>query len=703
MKTTNSDPMDGDGLQDCQRGRNATCLHSAAKRLIQRMLCLGLGLACAWPAVAQAPKAAPSALLFSYQVNGATPLTAQSVQVTVPTGSSGAILTVAVVTPAGWLTVTPDQGRVPLTLTVRANPTGLAPGSYLGQITVTSPLAVSNPAVVSVTLSITNAPSSLSVTSPSFTGLTPSLAFDYLTGTSGLPNPPTATLSIATTGSESIQFNVTATDTSAVKGSGGTLRVNASGQSPSVTTPGFAMPGGFVLITVSLDPLALTSLLPGSYTGTISIIATNPLNGSATVAVALQVSAGPPKVGSIWPNSITAAPVVAPVIDITGDNFFSTSVVTIVQSGSKIPVPVPYTLISRKQLQATIPVATLTPSTTPPITNPLGAWTMVVTNPGQAPVAKPFTVTDGTVPAISAVVDSASYLASAFQNGTAPDPVLGKQSVAPREIISIFGQNLGPTPLLTAVPTAATGTTAPLVYPTTLGNVQVEFRIPTATGTSKVVLAPLIMVFANQINAIVPHEVTEAVAVAPATVPIVTIRVVNGVTLATPAATSPTPVYVVAANPAIFTFGALGQGQAAVLNYDGATNSYLINSAKNPATRGSTISIYATGMGDLTIPGVPPSSCPTPPVAGLPLGNGEVACAAITLPNFALNVNVFIDGQLSVVSYAGTSPGSVGGLVQINAVVPPTAHAGQAIAITTSVGDQVNARRSQPLVTLSVK
>jgi uncharacterized protein (TIGR03437 family) len=108
-------------------------------------------------------------------------------------------------------------------------------------------------------------------------------------------------------------------------------------------------------------------------------------------------------------------------------------------------------------------------------------------------------------------------------------------------------------------------------------------------------------------------------------------------------------------------------------------------------------------MGDLTIPGTPPASCPTPPVAGLPLGNGEVACAAITLPNFAVNVNVFIDGQLSVVNYAGTSPGSVGGLVQINAVVPPTAHTGQAITITTSVGDKVNARRSQPLVTLAVK
>src|ERR1017187_9905780 len=163
MKTANSDPMDGDGRQDCERGRDATCLHSAARRLIQLIFCCGLGLACAWPAVAQVPNAAPSALLFSYQFNGATPLPAQTVQVTVPTGPSGSILTVAVVTPAPWLTVTPDAGRVPLALTVRANPTGLTPGSYLGQITVTSPQAVSNPALISVTLSITNPHSSLSM------------------------------------------------------------------------------------------------------------------------------------------------------------------------------------------------------------------------------------------------------------------------------------------------------------------------------------------------------------------------------------------------------------------------------------------------------------------------------------------------------------------------------------------------------------
>ena len=136
-----------------------------------RVLCCVL-LACGGAALAQGPKAAPSSLLFSYQVDGPTPLAAQTVQVTVPAALSASILTVAVVTPAlpkpptGWLTVTPDTGRAPMTLSVMVNPTNLGLGNYTGQISVSSPLAVSNPAIITVSLSITNPPSTLSVTSP---------------------------------------------------------------------------------------------------------------------------------------------------------------------------------------------------------------------------------------------------------------------------------------------------------------------------------------------------------------------------------------------------------------------------------------------------------------------------------------------------------------------------------------------------------
>lgn len=675
-----------------------------ARQFLQTTLCCVLGLACAWQAAAQGPKAAPASLIFNYQVNGTTPLPTQTVQITVPVALNLSVLSVAVVNSAanGWLTVTPDTGRAPLALSVMANPTNLSPGSYTGQITVTSTLAVSNPAVISVTLSITNPPSTLSVTSPAapyYTALPPTLAFTYVTGDQALgltPYPASAVLTIATTGSDPIQFSVTASSTGAAASF---LRVWATAQTPALSTVGFAFPAGPVPITVSLDPVNLDTLLPGPYFGTIAVVATNKVNGSASVAVSLQVSAGLPKVTSIWPASVSASPTVAPVIDIIGDNFFSTSVVTLVQNGSVTPITVPYKLVSRKQLQATIPISILTPTVTAPVTNPLGAWTIVVTNPGQAAVPTAFTVTSGTVPSISTVVDAASYLPAAVQIGTTPDPVLGLQTVAPREIISIFGQNLGPATLLTAIPAATPPATAPLSYGTTLGGVTVTFSIPIVTagvpGTLSVD-APLIMVSINQINAIVPREVIQAVAAAPG--PSVTITVKNGAI-----STLPVKVYVVAANPAIFSFAGLGQGQAAVLNYDSATSSYVINSSKNAAARGSTISIYATGMGDL----IPAASAPVlpcvSPLVGAALGSGEVACSAITLPNFGTEVNVFIDGQLSVVNYAGTSPGSVGGLIQINAVVPPTAHVGAAITITTSVGPKATARRSQPLVTMGVK
>jgi uncharacterized protein (TIGR03437 family) len=139
-------------------------------------------------------------------------------------------------------------------------------------------------------------------------------------------------------------------------------------------------------------------------------------------------------------------------------------------------------------------------------------------------------------------------------------------------------------------------------------------------------------------------------------------------------------------NPGLFSFDGLGKGQAAVLNYDDASGSYVINSSSAPAARSSTIVIYATGLGDLLDPTIP---------------NGQVATGATTLA--ANTVRVDIDGQPAVVTYAGTTPGAVSGLVQINAIVPPTVRAPAAVPITVSVGTTVTARRSQPLVTIAVK
>jgi uncharacterized protein (TIGR03437 family) len=627
------------------------------------------------------PAAAPGSLTFTYQVNSPTFPVAGKVTVTLPAATALLPMNITVSSnPQGWLTVTPDTGRSPLTLTVTVNPTSLTPGSYTGNISINTVPAGSNPAVVAVTLLISNPPSTLLVSSPSSnysppasgTAL-PSLTFSYTTGALAAI-PAVAQLDVASNG-DIIPFNVTASGSS-TKGTSVWIRVNQSGQLPNLTTSGVALSGSFVPITVALDLSTLASLDPGSYGGLITVAANNPANGTATVAVNLIVSAGPPTLRTsypIFPASVIAGPTIDPVITIYGDNFFSTSVVAM-QLGTNPSITISSKLLSRKVLQATINkgyLAIPTGTVTYPIT-----WSISVTNPAppnnpaQSPVLTAFQVTDPALPGITSVVNAASYTSTSVHSGTGTSPVVtGATSVSPRQIVSIFGQNLGP---VTVSQTSATGT--PAAYPTSASGIQVAFAYGTPPATT---LAPIIMTSSNQINCIVPVEVASVFGTASTAA---TIQVFNGT-----ASTSTFTVTIVPADPGAFTFGGLGQGQAAVLNYDSTTGSYTLNASKNAAAKGSTISIYVTGLGDLSTA----------------LVNGEVASTAVTLADNTCRVD--IDGQPAVVSYAGTSPGAVAGLVQVNAIIPPTVRTGAAIPISVSIGSAAGARRSQPGVTLAIK
>ena len=120
---------------------------------------------------------------------------------------------------------------------------------------------------------------------------------------------------------------------------------------------------------------------------------------------------------------------------------------------------------------------------------------------------------------------------------------------------------------------------------------------------------------ATQINALAPASLIAN------TITTMSI-VVNGVTMAE------SLVPVVSAAPGIFTIAAEA-GQAAANNQDGS-----LNSASNPAARGSVVSLYATGQGS---------------------GAGHVALT--------------IAGYTASVLYAGPAPGYPG-LMQINAQIP---------------------------------
>ena len=150
------------------------------------------------------------------------------------------------------------------------------------------------------------------------------------------------------------------------------------------------------------------------------------------------------------------------------------------------------------------------------------------------------------------------------------------------------------------------------------------------------------------------------------------VQVQNGKLISDPVALP-----VTATAPSIFSVDLGGTGPAAILNQDGLT----VNSAANPAARGSVISIYATGGGQTSPPGV----------------DGSFSFGPV-FPQLKLPAQVWIDGQPADVLYAGAAPGSVAGLLQVNARVPAAASSG-AVSIQLQVGDAA----SQTGMTMVVK
>jgi uncharacterized protein (TIGR03437 family) len=128
--------------------------------------------------------------------------------------------------------------------------------------------------------------------------------------------------------------------------------------------------------------------------------------------------------------------------------------------------------------------------------------------------------------------------------------------------------------------------------------------------------------------------------------------------------------------PGIFTSNQSGTGQAAALNQDGTPNS-----EANPAARGSTVSLFATGEGQTTPAGA----------------DGRIAGTVLPQPNLAVTAQ--IGGISAKVSYAGGASGIVAGGFQINVEIPAGVTPGSAVPVVVSVGT-VNSRAG---VTIAVK
>jgi uncharacterized protein (TIGR03437 family) len=119
---------------------------------------------------------------------------------------------------------------------------------------------------------------------------------------------------------------------------------------------------------------------------------------------------------------------------------------------------------------------------------------------------------------------------------------------------------------------------------------------------------------------------------------------------------------VLAAVPGIFTIDQSGKNQGAVLNYP----SYAVNGTANKIAKGGVIMIFATSGGE----------------------QGQDGMIVEGAPVHPLPVEVWIDNRKANVIYAGSAPGLISGMLQINAEVPTGARSGTAIPVYIKVGSE---------------
>jgi uncharacterized protein (TIGR03437 family) len=264
----------------------------------------------------------------------------------------------------------------------------------------------------------------------------------------------------------------------------------------------------------------------------------------------------------------------------------------------------------------------------------------ITVQPGSGAVPWVFAVMQQALPVpaiqLNAVVNAASNVGSA---------------VSPGEIVTLYGTNIGPT-TAAGFQVNAGGT-----YAKSLGGTSVLFdNVP----------AGVIYASAIQVNAVAPYGIagqsTTQVQVEYQGVP-----------------SSAISVPVQAAHPGLFTVDSSGLGGGAILNQN-----YSVNSAVNPAPRGSWVMIYCTGGGVTNPPGVDATITPLPP----PLYLLKTSPVAVT-----------IGGVPATVSYSGAAPAQIAGLTQINAQVPASATPGTKVSVTVTIGTW----QSQSGVTMAIE
>ena len=245
------------------------------------------------------------------------------------------------------------------------------------------------------------------------------------------------------------------------------------------------------------------------------------------------------------------------------------------------------------------------------------------------------------------VADSYNRIAVYYQGFTAVNAATSlARPLAPAMMATLY-------PLASATQFGAnTATESGTTWPTSLGDIQVTFA-----GTP----APLYFVSPGQINFFVPQS-----APAGSNVEIEVVQVSTGQVLGA----QQVPINTIA--PGIYTTCQANQAgtqrEACVLNED-----FTVNSASNPAPRGSVIQIFGTGQGMVTNPPADGSAAVSSPLSGTVASPTRVAMGTCFIDDCGTplpgDVGTAGSHSTSWVSFSGLTPGLVG-LWQVNAQIP---------------------------------
>ncbi len=626
--------------------------------------------------------ASPMGLNFNYIIGN--PIPDPSLTSPFVLASNGTPLSATIpATTTTWLKVAPT-GSISLAglldlVTVTVNPSGLLPKVYTATVTINAPAAANKTLALTVTLTVNAAVPQALGTFPAgliqgsaqsvvtllgtglyaksavaATGFTPSTTIT-VTDSALVPATASETLGIPVYPAVSpiLHIPLASTFPSGVQNAFYAQALSAAGGTPPYTWSmnSGALPAGVVLVG---SAIAGTALAPASYNFTLQVTdsavpfpattyqafkLTIYPTGSTALAITMSAATAPSgQVATAYNQTLTASGGTPPYTwSAVGLPAGITLSAAGVLSGSPTSVGLTGALaaaqVSTTALLVTVPLTYLA--------NP-GVLRMAVTTPtpGGGISNDAQLVVYGPAPQISGVVNSAS-----FQQGT----------VTPGEIITVFGVGLGPAALALFNPAAPP-------IPTLLPALS-----PSTSLTIGGIPAPLIYTSAGQVSAIVPYTVGGAAAAVVLTYGgLASLAFTVGVT----------PV-----DPAMYTTAASGQGQAAVLNYNLATNDYTVNSSSTAAAKGSIVVLYVTGAGAMSA------------------GNANTLTPLAPAITPVAPVTVTIGAQPAVINAAQAAPGSVPGVLQINVVVPAAAGSGAAIPVVVNIGG-VN---SQANVTMAIK